>query len=133
MELLLNLCWLLLLGPGTYLWLRQRRRAKPIFQFSVALACLLFLLFPVISATDDLHAFRQELEESSPNKKALKQVAKRATAQEFSAPPAQVPSSVSFPPSTQLCGFVLTFTALATASTGSGISVSRAPPALLLA
>lgn len=133
MELLLNLCWLLLLGPGAYLWLRQRRRAKPIFQFSVALACLLFLLFPVISATDDLHAFRQEMEESSPSKKALKQVAKRTTAQEFSAPPAQVPCSVSFPPSTQLCGFVLTFTAPATASAGSGIFVSRAPPALLLA
>jgi HAMP domain-containing protein len=127
------LCWLLLLGPGAYLWLRQRRRAKPIFQFSIALACLLFLLFPVISATDDLHAFRQEMEESSPTKKALKQVAKRATAQEFTAPPAQTPSSVSFPPSTQLCGFVLAFSAPAFASAGSGISVSRSPPAFPLA
>jgi HAMP domain-containing protein len=127
------LCWLLLLGPGAYLWLRQRRRAKPIFQFSIALACLLFLLFPVISATDDLHAFRQEMEESSPTKKALKQVAKRATAQEFTAPPAQTPSSVSFPPATQFCGFVLVFSTPAFAAPGSGISVSRAPPAFLLA
>jgi HAMP domain-containing protein len=133
LELLLNLCWLLLLGPGAYLWLRQRRRAKPIFQFSIALACLLFLLFPVISATDDLHAFRQEMEESSPNKKALKQVAKRTTAQEFSAPPAQVPSAVSFPPSSQVCGIVLIFFTPAAASAGSGIFVSRAPPASLLA
>jgi HAMP domain-containing protein len=133
LELLLNLCWLLLLGPGAYLWLRQRRRAKPVFQFSIALACLLFLLFPVISATDDLHAFRQEMEESSPTKKALKQVAKRTTAPEFSAPPAQIPSAVSFPPSTQICGFVLIFDVPAPASERSGIFTSRAPPASLLA
>jgi len=81
LELLLNLCWLLLIGPGIYLWLRQRRHAKPILQFSIALVCLLFLLFPVISATDDLHAMRQEMEESGPSKRALKQVAKRAPGQ----------------------------------------------------
>jgi len=122
-----------LLGPGAYLWLRQRRRAQPIFQFSIALACLLFLLFPVISATDDLHAFRQEMEESSPTKKALKQVAKRTTAQEFNAPPAQIPSAASFAPTTQFCGFVLTFSAPAPASRRSGIFVARAPPVFPLA
>jgi hypothetical protein len=127
------LCWLLLLGPGAYLWLRQRRRAKPIFQFSIALACLLFLLFPVISATDDLHALRQEMEECNYNKRALKQIAKRATGQDFTSPPAQVSSTVSFPPPHQVCGFVLAFFAPAPASAGSGVSASRAPPALHLA
>ena len=133
LELLLNLCWLLLLGPGTYLWLRQRRRAKPIFQFSVALACLLFLLFPVISATDDLHALRQEMEESSSNKRALKHIARRAAAQDFTAPPAHVSSTVSFPPSLQICGFVLAFFLPVAAFAGSGVSTPRAPPALHLA
>jgi hypothetical protein len=54
-------------------------RAKSVFQFSIALCCLLFLL-PVISASDNLHAMRQEMEESSPSKRALKQIAKRAGA-----------------------------------------------------
>jgi hypothetical protein len=35
LELLLNLFWLLLIGPGVYLWLRERRRAKWVFQFSM--------------------------------------------------------------------------------------------------
>jgi len=114
------------------LWLRQRRCAQSIFQFSIALACLLFLLFPVISATDDLHALRQEMEESSLNKKALQQT-KRTTAQDVSAPPAQVPTAISFPPLNQVCGFVLASFAPAAASVGPGTFVSRAPPAFSLA
>lgn len=133
MELLLNLCWLLLLGPGAYLWLRQRRRAKPIFQFSIALVCLLFLLFPVISATDDLHALRQEMEESSSSKRALKQVVKRTTGQDCSTPSAYLPSAVPVPPWNHVCGLVFDFSAPVAASARSGISVSRAPPALFRA
>jgi hypothetical protein len=71
MELFLNLCWLSLLLPAFLLW-RQRagsdsplqgRALRPII-FLGALACALILLFPVISATDDLHAMRPEMEES---------------------------------------------------------------------
>jgi len=76
-ELLLNILWLLLAGPGIYLWSR-RRPTKPSFQLCIALACLLFLLFPVISASDDLHAMRSEMEESSPGKRVLEQIAKRS-------------------------------------------------------
>jgi HAMP domain-containing protein len=130
LELLLNLCWLLLIGPGIYLWLRQRRRAKPILQFSIALVCLLFLLFPVISATDDLHTMRQEMEESSPSKRALKQVAKRGAGQDFSAPPAHPTVAVRVLPSNCNCGRVRFFLAAATVSAGSAIPVSRAPPSL---
>ena len=78
MELFLNLCWLSLLLPGYLLW-RQRSfstssmgrpgnsiaspASSPLIFFCV-LGCALILLFPVISASDDLHAMRPEMEES---------------------------------------------------------------------
>jgi hypothetical protein len=128
LELLLNLCWLLLIGPGIYLWLRQRRHAKPILQFSIALVCLLFLLFPVISATDDLHAMRQEMEESGPSKRALKQVAKRAPGQDFSTSPAQLPAAVRVLPSNLVRGYVVVYRAAVVVSAGTAIPASRPPP-----
>lgn len=48
-------------------------------QCLIALACLLVLLFPVISATDDLHAMRAEMEESSPGKRGVRQAAGEKT------------------------------------------------------
>jgi hypothetical protein len=133
LELLLNLCWLLLIGPGIYLWLRQRRQAKPVLQFSIALVCLLFLLFPVISATDDLHAMRQEMEESGPSKRALKQVAKRAPGQDFSTPSAQLPVTVRVLPSNLVRGYVVVYRAALAVSAGTAIPVSRPPPFSTLA
>jgi hypothetical protein len=78
MELFLNLCWLSLLLPGYLLW-RQRSfsiathsragssmdspASSPLI-FLCVLGCALVLLFPVISASDDLHAMRPEMEES---------------------------------------------------------------------
>jgi hypothetical protein len=78
MELFLNLCWLSLLLPGYLLW-RQRSfstsaigravnstkspASSPLI-FLCVLGCALILLFPVISASDDLHAMRPEMEES---------------------------------------------------------------------
>jgi hypothetical protein len=74
MELLLNLAWLLLALPGYWLWRRavQSRRASS-RQCFLALSCALVLLFPVISATDDLHAMRAEMEDSSVSKRAVRQ------------------------------------------------------------
>jgi hypothetical protein len=67
MELLLNLAWLLLVLPAYGIW-RQGAVAKRPNRFHslqglLALGCLLVLLFPIISATDDLHAMRAEMEE----------------------------------------------------------------------
>ncbi|MGA9978772.1 MAG: hypothetical protein WBQ08_09065 [Candidatus Sulfotelmatobacter sp.] len=77
MELLLNLAWLLLALPAYWLWRRSfATRAQGRLssrQCLLALACLLVLLFPVISATDDLHAMRAEMEESSPGKRSARQ------------------------------------------------------------
>ncbi len=74
MEMFLNLCWLLLVVPALLTWRRQERSSRGRGHASLlrlgALGCALVLLFPVISASDDLHAVRQEMEESSCKLKA---------------------------------------------------------------
>jgi hypothetical protein len=82
MELFLNLCWLSLVVPAYLLW-RERLAvagegrgkdlvARPLV-FICTLGCAFVLLFPVISASDDLHAMRAEMEESSPGKRSVSQ------------------------------------------------------------
>jgi hypothetical protein len=79
MELFLNLVWLLMALPAYWLWRRgassrARCQLTPL-QFFFALACTLVLLFPVISATDDLHAMRAEMEDGAVSKRAVRQIA----------------------------------------------------------
>ena len=74
MELLLNLSWLLLAMPALWLW-RESVRAPGGRRFSAlqrvfCLACALLVLFPVVSATDDLRAMRTEMEESPTGKRS---------------------------------------------------------------
>jgi hypothetical protein len=78
MELLLNLAWLLLALPAYWLWRRRAlagtERKFNSVQVLLALGCVLVLLFPVISASDDLHAMRAEMEDSSStNKRTVRQ------------------------------------------------------------
>ena len=83
MELLLNLAWLLLALPAYWLWRRgagaRLARKVSALQFLLALACALVLLFPVISATDDLHAMRAEMEDSAVSKRAVRQAGNEKT------------------------------------------------------
>jgi len=76
MELLLNLAWLLLALPAYWLWRGSRRtRAEQKFsslQCLLALGCVLVVLFPVVSATDDLIAMRTEMEESPVSKRSVR-------------------------------------------------------------
>ncbi|MGA2003387.1 MAG: hypothetical protein ABSG70_08395 [Terriglobales bacterium] len=70
MELFLNLCWLALLLPAYALWQRRTssdRSQRGSLIFVSTLGCVLVLLFPVISASDDLHAISQAMEESKPS------------------------------------------------------------------
>jgi len=80
MELLLNLAWLLLALPAYWLW-RGRRSGRKFqsLQCLLSLGCLLVILFPVISATDDLRAMRAEMEESPTSKKAFRQTGTEKT------------------------------------------------------
>ena len=77
MEVLLNLAWILLVLPACWLWRRsaasRQRRGVSSLQCLLALASILVLLFPVISASDDLHAMRAEMEDSSISKRAVRQ------------------------------------------------------------
>jgi|SRR5579872_156546 len=77
MELLLNIIWLALCLSAVWAWHTKRtcrvRYSCQEFRGFLLLACALMLLFPVVSATDDLHPMRAELEESSPFKRTVKQ------------------------------------------------------------
>jgi hypothetical protein len=78
MELLLNVLWLMLALPALLVWRRQaafsRSSGKQCHSRSfVLLGCLLALLFPVVSASDDLHPISAEIEESGPFKRTVKQ------------------------------------------------------------
>lgn len=78
MELLLNLAWLLLALPAWWLWRGRNHvhaRKFSALQLLLALGCMLVILFPVISATDDLCAMRAEFEESPAGKHTLRQAA----------------------------------------------------------
>lgn len=77
MELLLNLAWLLLAIPAFQLWRKSKPANQPCrftsLQCLLALSCALVVLFPVISATDDLHAMRAEMDESPVSKRSVRQ------------------------------------------------------------
>jgi hypothetical protein len=77
MELLLNLAWLLLAIPAYWLWCASKTaragRKFTALQCLLALGCMLVVLFPVVSATDDLRAMRAEMEESPSSKRTVRQ------------------------------------------------------------
>jgi len=77
MELLLNLSWLLLAMPALWLWRESvrtpGRRKFCALQSVFCLACALVVLFPVVSATDDLRVMRAEMEESPTGKRSIGQ------------------------------------------------------------
>jgi hypothetical protein len=140
MELLLNLIWLTLALPALWMWRREsifararrtqaRRRFDRVCPFLI-LGCVLVLLFPVVSATDDLHAMRQEMEESSPSKRMVKQAVgdKSPTGLcNASALPALI-SPTSFCRSDEACGQVLAVSVPLPKKTRFSKHASRAPP-----
>lgn len=90
LELMLNLAWLLLAMPAYWLW-RDSRTARRFtsLQCLLALGCLLFILFPVVSATDDLRAMRNEMEESPASKRSVRQASsEKASVWKWQSPPA---------------------------------------------
>ena len=70
MELLLNLIWLAVAAGALLAFARSRRRSArmahvPYGTALVALTCVVVLLFPVISASDDLHPAQALVEDAS--------------------------------------------------------------------
>lgn len=95
MELLLNLAWLLLALPAFWLW-RSCKTAPYGRKFSalqcfLALGCMLVILFPVVSATDDLRVMRSEMEESPASKRTIRAASNdKASSWKWQSPPASV-------------------------------------------
>jgi hypothetical protein len=134
MELLLNLFWLTLAVPAVWMWRHDSARGKGRRRFDrirpfLLLGCVLMLLFPVVSATDDLHAMRQEMEES-PSKRMVKQGGGDKSLAGLSSPgalPAVIPF-VPLGPSNEVCGRVLLVSTVLPQAARSRERASRAPP-----
>jgi len=133
MELLLNLAWLLLALPAFWLWCkRHSTRRFSSLQALLALTCLLVILFPIVSATDDLRAMRAEMEELPVSKRALRQASTERSSLSAMRTPAVTVSCFAL--SRSLSEFWLQFDApVASSLAGSHAEhPSRAPPAALL-
>ena len=92
MELLLNLAWLLLALPAWWLW-RSHNSARKFSSLHclLALGCMLVVLFPVVSATDDLRAMRAEMEESPDGKRCIRHATNdKPSAWKWQSPPALI-------------------------------------------
>jgi len=132
MELLLNLAWLLLALPACWLWLGRKRphtRASSALQFLLVLGCMLVVLFPVISATDDLCAMRAECEESPGGTHSLRQGDHdRVSAGKWQAHPA-VPATQNCSTATDLAWLCQPASDSVISSTAGELLPARAPPA----
>jgi hypothetical protein len=137
MELLLNLLWLMLALPAVLIWRHDLTSSRALGRFSrsrsfVLLSCLLALLFPIVSATDDLHPVRAEIEESSPSKRVVKQAAgpNSPTWSNASRPPEQLLDAVCFKAKDETTGLISIEQPILPDQALAGTAGSRAPPAL---
>lgn len=132
MEVLLNICWVLLAIAAVLVWRRQSqsaRQARPLLCL-LALGCTLVLLFPIISESDDLHAMRQEMEESSAKVKAGESDHSHRSAKLHA--PALLISAQAIRPGEVLLGFIESQTLPHPLVTSSARTHNRAPPSLSL-
>ncbi len=141
MELLLNVIWLLLAAAAVIIWLCQKRggasagRGRRLLQ-SVALGCALAVLFPAISATDDLHAAQLAVDASDAARKMLRNMntmSSSGAVDWLHFLPALLLLVLAVTPWRKFIGKVLQSCALSPQAIFSSILVSRAPPAGLCA
>jgi hypothetical protein len=137
MELLLNLLWLALALPAVLIWRHDLASTRSPGRFCrfrslVLLSCLLALLFPIVSATDDLHPIRAEIEESSPSKRVVKQSAgsQFPVWNHAGAPPAQLLQVAEFRNKSEMLGLVSTYLPDIPERVSASTIDGRAPPIL---
>ena len=138
MELLLNIVWLMLALPAYWIWRREAGttcggNAGKSIRSVLVLSCILMLLFPVISATDDLHFIRPEMEESTSSKRALKQAAndKALNSLKVAPPPLAVSADLTpLGPTVCACGLVFISAVTSPLSISHESLSLRGPPAL---
>jgi hypothetical protein len=138
MELLLNLMWLLLVLPAYWLWRRgagaRVARRVTALQCLLALGCVVVLLFPVISATDDLHAMRAEMEESAASKRTVRQAASEKHSSwinRLQGPPALAASATGLP-LPEAGPLEISALYVAPLANPGNVRAGRAPPSFLL-
>jgi hypothetical protein len=134
MESILNLLWLLLMLPAYWVWRHRKpvpQAARPHYSWRdlLLLSCILMLLFPVVSATDDLHAMRRDMEESSSGK-WTESGGKSHRGRPDSADQtlAQGSPAVLSPAADHVCGLVLIDINCLTETVWLAIRAGRAPP-----
>ncbi len=135
MELLLNIAWLMLVVPGVLIWRCQSAFARGSgrqyhSRSFVLLGCLLALLFPVVSASDDLHPISAEIEESGPFKRTVKQSpgVKSPVWSHDGGPAAQLAHGASFRPENEAFGAVLEYLPVLPQQALVSTINDRAPP-----
>lgn len=131
MELFLNFVWILLFAPAWWVWRRNGRNFSSVRCF-LTLACVLVILFPVISATDDLHAAPQAMEEASSTKRTLKHGTCGKAQNHLSSPPAHVTPTLDVFPPNDSCADVQSVSFSLPPTRGKRIIGDRAPPSLSL-
>jgi hypothetical protein len=113
MELLLNLLWLLLaLGTLGIFWRApihsRKQHGTTRSLFFIAAGIISALLFPTVSATDDMGALRAVMEEANPAKRVVKrqEIPKFPMLDGGDSTPGQLPQVVSLHPHKETCGLV---------------------------
>jgi hypothetical protein len=142
MELLLNLFWLALALPAAWL-LKKTIQSAPaqgspaigLLRSAVLLACVLTLLFPVVSASDDLHAMRPEIEESGTKRVSRQAAANRSVVSRSGVGPCSALPvlSLAFSLDTEISGLVSVPEFFLPDLAPVGPRSSRGPPSLSLA
>ena len=137
MELLLNLIWVLLAVPAFWLWRRevlpsQKGRSLSPVRCVLALGFVLLLLFPVISATDDLRAMQPETVECPSGRRTCRSAEnEKDHFPHMGATPAMVGVFTAFAPADEFHGFVIRLTAQPPVATLRGVAAGRAPPSYI--
>ena len=140
MELLLNIVWLMLALPAIWVWRRDADCAHPARGFGRAvpfliLGCVLLLLFPVVSATDDLHPMQADIEESNP-RRVVKQLSGDRSGSWLSPAGSVLAQFASFSRSGRcevVFGLVFITSLLSLPAVPLNQRQSRAPPSYLMA
>ena len=137
MELLLNLFWLLLAMPAFWLWHYSRsapqRRALDALQCFLALGCLLVILFPVVSASDDLRTMRAVMEESSSKKSICQAVGDKQSSLKWQAQHAGLASASASCGLSELAWHRIPASVSSSSSARVIARSERAPPGFVLA
>ncbi len=135
MELLLNLIWVLLAVPAFWLWRREalpaahRSRYLNPVRCVLALGFVLLLLFPVISATDDLRAMQPETEECPSGRRACRNAEnEKDHVPHMGTAPALVAMFTTFAPADEFHGLVSSFSGQQPVAILRSAATGRAPP-----